>query len=157
VTDGAIFVMKGELTDMYLLQKINNWSETHHPVWIDVFRMLLGVILVWQAVYFIANKQAIVQIVSQYGFGFFTMTAAHAIIGAHLIGGLLIISGLLTRLAVIIQIPILLANLVFVVIPNGFMTLRSEAELTVIVLALLILFLVEGSGHFSLDEYLKAH
>jgi uncharacterized membrane protein YphA (DoxX/SURF4 family) len=63
----------------------------------------------------------------------------------------------LTRFAVAIQVPVLLANLIFVVIPNGFMSLGSEAELTIIVLALLTLFLVEGSGHYSLDEYLKRH
>ncbi len=142
---------------MYLLQKINTWSERHHPLWLDLFRVLLGVILVWQALYFIANKSAIVEIVQQYGFGFFTMTAAHAIIGIHLVGGILILSGLLTRFAAAIQLPVLICNLIFVVIPNGFMTLKSEAELTIIVLALVILFLFEGSGHYSLDGYLKRH
>jgi putative oxidoreductase len=142
---------------MYLLDKINNWSYKHHPLWLDIFRVLLGVILVWKALYFIGNRQAAAEIVQQYGFGFYTMTAAHLIIGIHLVGGVLIIAGLLTRFAVLIQVPILLANLIFIVIPNGFMSLGSEAELTVIVLALLMLFLFEGSGHYSLDEYLKVH
>jgi uncharacterized membrane protein YphA (DoxX/SURF4 family) len=85
------------------------------------------------------------------------MTAAHAIIGAHLAGGVLIIFGLFTRAAAILQLPILICNLLFVVIPNGFMSLRSEAELTLIVAALCLLFIVEGSGPFSLDGYLKRH
>ncbi len=142
---------------MYILERINNWSEKHHPMWLDIFRIMLGVILVWKAIYFIVNKEAAAAIVQQYGFGFYTMTAAHLIIGIHLVGGLLICAGLLTRFAVSIQIPILLANLIFIVIPNGFMSLGSEAELTVIVLVLLTLFLFEGSGHYSLDEYLKSH
>ena len=142
---------------MYLLERINSWSEKHHPLWIDVFRALLGIILIWKAIYFIANKQAAAEIVQQYGFGFYTMTAAHLIIGIHLAGGLLILTGLLTRFAVAIQIPVMLANLLFIVIPSGFMSITPEAELTIIVLALLILFLIEGSGHFSLDEYLKKH
>lgn len=142
---------------MYLLNRIDTWSERHHPLWLDFFRVLLGVILVWQAIYFIANKSAIVEIVQLYGFGFYTMTAAHVIIGAHLLGGLLILAGLLTRIAVIIQIPILICNLLFVVIPNGFMQLKPEAGLTLMVIALVILFLFEGSGRYSLDEYLKRH
>lgn len=142
---------------MYLLHKIETWSQKHHPLWLDFFRVLLGVILVWQAVYFIANKVAIIEIVNQYGFGFYTMTAAHAIIGAHLAGGVLIIFGLFTRVAAILQLPILICNLIFVVIPNGFMSLRSEAELTLIVTALCLLFIIEGSGPFSLDGYLKRH
>ena len=142
---------------MYLLHKIDNWSEKHHPLWLDLFRALLGIVLVWQALHFIVNKSSIIQIVEQYGFGFYTMTAAHAIIGIHLVGGLLILAGLLTRFAAAIQIPVLICNIIFIIIPNGFMSLRSEAELTIVVFALSLLFLFEGSGHFSLDYYLKTH
>ena len=142
---------------MYLLHKIDVWSEKHHPLWLDFFRVLLGTVLVWQAIYFIVNKSAIVQIVNQYGFGFYTMTAAHAIIGIHLVGGILIFFGLLTRFAAFIQLPVLLCNIIFIVIPNGFMSIRPEAELTFIVFALVLLFLFEGSGHYSLDNYLKTH
>lgn len=142
---------------MYFLHKIDVWSEKHHPLWLDFFRVLLGTVLVWQAIYFIINKSAIIQIVDQYGFGFYTMTAAHAIIGIHLVGGVLIFFGLLTRLAAAIQIPVLFCNIVFIVIPNGFMSLRSEAELTIVVSALVLLFLFEGSGHYSVDSYLKSH
>lgn len=142
---------------MYLLQKIDNWTVKHHPLWLDFFRVLLGVVLVWQALYFIANKSAIVQIVEHYGFGFYTMTAAHAIIGIHLAGGILIIAGLLTRFAAAIQLPVLVCNIIFIIIPNGFMSIKAEAELTIIVLALCLLFLFEGSGRYSLDYYLKTH
>lgn len=142
---------------MYLLHKIDDWSEKHHPLWLDFFRVLLGIVLIWQAVYFIANKNAIIQIVNEYGFGFYTMTAAHAIIGIHLAGGLLIVFGLLTRLAAAIQLPVLICNIIFVVLPNGFMSLKPEAELSLIVFALAILFLFEGSGKYSLDGYLKRH
>jgi len=64
---------------------------------------------------------------------------------------------LLTRFAAAIQIPVLICNIIFIIIPNGFMSLRSEAELTIVVFALSILFLFEGSGHFSIDYYLKTH
>ena len=142
---------------MYLLHKIDSWSEKHPPLWLDFFRVLLGIVLIWQALYFIVNKSAIVQIVEQYGFGFYTMTAAHAIIGIHLVGGVLILAGLLTRFAAAIQLPVLLCNIIFIIMPNGFMSIRSEAELTIIVLALSLLFLFEGSGHYSLDHYLETH
>jgi len=142
---------------MYFLHKIDVWSEKHHPLWLDFFRVLLGAVLVWQALYFIVNKSVIIQIVDQYGFGFYTMTAAHAIIGIHLAGGVLILTGLLTRFAAAIQLPVLVCNIIFVILPNGFMSIRSEAELTIIVLALCLLFLFEGSGHYSLDSYLKTH
>lgn len=142
---------------MYLLHKIDVWSEKHHPLWLDFFRILLGAVLVWQALYFIADKDAIIRIVDQFGFGFYTISAAHAIIGIHLVGGLLIFLGLLTRFAAAIQLPVLICNFIFIVIPKGFMSIRPEAELTLVVFALVILFLFEGSGHYSLDNYLKTH
>jgi uncharacterized membrane protein YphA (DoxX/SURF4 family) len=77
--------------------------------------------------------------------------------GIHLAGGLLIIAGLFTRIAAAIQLPVILGNIIFVIIPNGFMTLKSEAELTLIILVLTILFIIEGSGKYSLDYYLQKH
>ena len=142
---------------MYLLHRINNWSEKHYPLWLDFLRMILGIILLWKGLYLLSHKQAVIEIVQMFGYGFYTMTLAHFVIGVHLAGGLLIFAGLLTRFAVILQIPVLLSSLVFVVIPNGFMSIGPEAELTVLVLALLIVFLFEGSGHLSLDEYINRH
>ncbi len=142
---------------MYLLHKIDSWSEKHHPLWLDIFRVLLGIILIWQAIYFISNKSAVIEIVQKYGFGFYTMTAAHGIIGIHLVGGLLILTGLLTRFAAALQIPVLICNIIFILLPSGFMQLKPEAGLTILVLALSALFLFEGSGTFSLDGYLNRH
>jgi uncharacterized membrane protein YphA (DoxX/SURF4 family) len=142
---------------MYLLERINVWSQKHHPVWIDAFRVMLGFLLLWKGIYFVINKQAVVEIVQTYGFGFYTMTLAHIVIGVHIAGGVMIIAGLLTRLAVLFQLPVVLSSLFFVVLPGGFMSFRAELELTILVLALLGLFLVEGSGSFSVDGYMKRH
>ncbi|HEY6957137.1 MAG TPA: DoxX family membrane protein, partial [Flavisolibacter sp.] len=57
-----------------------------------------------------------------------------------------LILGFLTRLACAVQIPILVAAL-FLNIFNQF----SELSLSLLVLALLIYFLVIGSGRLSLD------
>jgi uncharacterized membrane protein YphA (DoxX/SURF4 family) len=142
---------------MYLLDRIDTWAEKHHPKWIDLLRILLGFILLWKGIYFISHTQAAIEIVSFLGFGFYTMTAAHAIIGIHLLSGLLIIAGLLTRIGVLIQLPVMICNIIFVIIPNGLMSLYAETELSVLVTFLLLFFLVEGSGPFSVDEYLRKH
>lgn len=91
--------------------------------------------------------------------GFFHMALAHYVAFAHLVGGLLIAIGLLTRLAVVIQIPILLMAVFLVNIDQGFLSASNnlEFELSLIVLVLLIVFLVFGSGKFSVDEYMRKH
>ncbi|MDQ3846951.1 MAG: hypothetical protein M3342_23500 [Bacteroidota bacterium] len=59
-----------------------------------------------------------------------------------------------TGVASIIQLPIIIVALFFINLKNiernGF-----ELVLTVIVLVLLILFTVKGSGPFSADEYFR--
>jgi putative oxidoreductase len=142
---------------MYLLDRIDSWSEKHHPKWIDLLRFLLGLLIFWKGLYFISNNKAAAEIVQFIGYGFYTMTAAHAIIGVHILGGLMIMLGLLTRLAVLFQIPVMICNIIFVIIPNGLMSLQSELELTLLITFLLLFFLVEGSGPVSLDAYIKKH
>jgi uncharacterized membrane protein YphA (DoxX/SURF4 family) len=152
-----IYVAERMLLNMYLLDRIDSWAEKHHPKWIDVLRILLGFILIWKGIYFIGNTKAAIEIVEFLGFGFYTMTAAHAIIGIHICSGILIMAGLLTRIGVLIQLPVMICNILFVIIPNGLMSLHAETELTLLVTFLLLFFLVEGSGPFSLDEYLRKH
>ena len=138
-------------------ERIDTWAEKHHPKWIDILRILLGLILLWKGIYFISNTKAAIEIVGFLGYGFYTMTAAHAVIGIHICSGILIIAGLLTRLAALIQLPVMICNIIFVVIPNGLMSLHAETELSILVTFLLLFFLVEGSGPFSLDEFLRKH
>jgi putative oxidoreductase len=69
---------------------------------------------------------------------------------AHILGGVLLTTGLLTRLACIIQIPVLLVA-VFSNLFNQF----SEFPLSIVVLILLIYFLIVGSGRWSLDWYVN--
>jgi uncharacterized membrane protein YphA (DoxX/SURF4 family) len=76
---------------------------------------------------------------------------------AHLLGGVLIIVGLLTRIAVIAQIPVLLGAVFFINARSGIFSLQSEFGLSLLVLLLLIFFLVEGGGPFSLDKFIKTH
>ena len=65
--------------------------------------------------------------------------------------------GLLTRVAVLAQIPILLGALIFVRTPTGLFNVHSETGLSILVLLLLCIFLIEGSGPISYDGYMRRH
>ena len=71
-----------------------------------------------------------------------------------LLCGFFIAVGLFTRIASLVQIPIILVAILFVNIKsmgsNAF-----ELILTIIVFVLLILFAVKGSGAISADEYFR--
>ena len=93
---------------MDAIHKIEHWADTHHPKWIDFIRVVLGLFILYKGILFISNTGALMNLIREADIGFFHMALAHYVAFAHLVGGLLIAIGLLTRLAVVIQIPILL-------------------------------------------------
>ena len=66
----------------------------------------------------------------------------HYVVFAHIIGGILMTAGLFTRIAALIQIPILLAAIVFVNSRGDMLRPYSGLFLSVLVLILLIYFLL---------------
>jgi uncharacterized membrane protein YphA (DoxX/SURF4 family) len=142
---------------MNLLHRVEHWGDTHHPAWTDALRIMLGIILFLKGVSFISDTAYLHNLVGGAHFGLYPVMAVHYVAFAHLVGGFLIALGCLTRLMCIIQLPILIAAVFFVNIRQGFSTLNSELWLSLIVLVLLLMFIVIGSGRFSADEYLKQH
>ncbi len=142
---------------MYLLERIDSWSERHHPKWIDLLRILLGVILLWKGVFFIRHTQDVVQLIKSVSFEYYSMSIAHYVISAYLAGGLLIAIGLLTRPVILFQLPAIIGSLVVAAYGVRTQNIAAEPELLIIVLFLLLFFLVEGSGRFSVDEYIRRH
>lgn len=142
---------------MNAIERTIHWGETHHPAWLDPLRMILGVILFIKGIFFIRNTGAMDQMLANTDLEFLSFLMVHYVVFAHLVGGLLIACGLLTRLAVLFQLPILLGAVFFVNAEQGFFSMNSELGLSVFILILLIVFLVVGSGPYSLDSYYRRH
>jgi uncharacterized membrane protein YphA (DoxX/SURF4 family) len=143
---------------MNLLQRIDRWGETHHPRWLDVIRVLLGVFLFYKGVVFIQNIDVLKSVINESPvLTVMSFWLAHYIVFAHLLGGVLIIFGLLTRVAILANIPILIGAIFFVHTSTGLFNVHGEAGLSILVLLLLLFFLVEGSGPISFDEYMRRH
>jgi len=136
---------------MNYIQRIGHWGDTHHPKWLDFIRIALGIFLLLKGIEFANNMNKLMLMMSNLPFGNFMMVIlGHYVLFAHILGGVLLTTGLLTRLACIIQIPVLLVA-VFSNMFNQF----SEFPLSILVLILLIYFLVVGSGRWSLDWYVN--
>ena len=146
---------------MNTIQKIEHWGDAHHAKWLDVLRIILGLFILVKGVSFISDTDAQKDWFIQnnaFGFsGLMAMAVVHLVAFAHLVGGILITIGLVTRFAAVVQIPILLGAVFFVNLTQGFSALNSELWLSVIVLMLLILFWVVGSGPYSVDRWMKEH
>ena len=137
---------------MNAIQRIEHWGETHHPRYLDIVRIALGVFLIIKGVEFANNSSTLSALVSrQIPFsGFLLLLLTHYIIFAHIVGGFLVAVGLLTRLACMVQIPILVGALFLV---NWDVTEHfAGLLLTLFILALLVLFSIVGSGPWSLER-----
>lgn len=146
---------------MNVVQKIEHWGDVHHATWLDGIRIVLGLLILSKGIAFIGDTEAQKDWILQnntFGFsGLMAMALVHTVALAHLVGGVLITIGLVTRFAVVVQIPILIGAVFFVNLTKGFSPLNSELWLSIIVLMLLILFWIVGSGPYSVDHWMKNH
>ena len=144
---------------MNMVRKIEHWGDLHHPKWLDIIRIILGLIIFTKGIIFISStnvQQDWIFRNSSFDFsGLMAVVLIHIVAFAHVIGGMLIFMGLLTRLAVVIQMPILLGAIFFVNITKGLSFLNSELWLSIIVFLMLVLIWIVGSGSFSADSWVR--
>jgi uncharacterized membrane protein YphA (DoxX/SURF4 family) len=140
---------------MGTLQQIQNWSTTHHPRWLVVLRIGLGLALFVKGISFMVNAVLLNQLISGTSLSAGVDWIPLVITWIHLLGGFLIIIGLYTRLAVLVQIPILIGAVTFVVEKEKMFGPGSELIFAIIILLLLFFFLVEGGGPISVDAHLR--
>ncbi len=136
-------------------------EKTHinQPAWLTIFRIALGLILFWKAIVFIRDTTLLQSMIGNTGIGVFSNNASNlSFIVAYLtlLCGLFILSGLFTRTSSIVQIPILIVAIFFVNAKNIGQS-SFELVISVVVLLLLIVFAVKGSGTLSADEFFRTY
>ena len=142
---------------MTYLQRLEHWSDLHYPRWMDIIRIALGIFLCFKGVEFAQNTSKLMGIMTnQVPFSsFMLILVSHYILFAHILGGFMLVIGLLTRLAALIQIPILLGAIIFINSSPAMIKDFSGLALSILVLLLLIWFLIAGGGMWSFDEMME--
>jgi len=150
---------------MNLIEKFEYWGDRHHPKWLDIIRMALGVFLCYKGVDYLRNTSDLISLMKNTSpfSEFMIILIGHYITFAHIIGGFFLTIGMFTRAACVIQIPILIGAIIFVNIgaTRDAFSPYSELFLSIIVLLLLVYFLIIGNGPLSVkvppEEHLKEH
>ena len=140
---------------MNLLQRLEYWGDNHHPKYLDILRIALGIFLCIKGVEFARNSTLLNEMISQQVpfDSLLLLLLGHYVIFAHIMGGFLLTIGLLTRFACAIQIPILIGAIIFV---NSDLVNHFTALLvSLLTLGLLFYFLVIGSGPWSVDHAIE--
>ena len=160
---------------MLFTQKIDRWTGNHHPAWLDILRIFLGIFLCAQGFAFINDIWALQQVLHNINLNWDAFYLAHIIAFTHIIGGLLIAIGLFTRIVIFFQLPILLGAIIFMwpgydysnvnqQVPLGIFYIWSGADtssfswewwLAVITFIWLVVCWVFDSGPWSVDRWLE--
>ena len=139
---------------MTMLHRIEQWGEHHHPKWLDILHIVLGLFLTYKGIDFFIHMGEMVSLLSitQLMFGSFKVIIIdHFIMFAHIIGGALIAVGFFTRFACLLQIPILAGAILFINLPGEMMRPYSGI-ISIVVLLLLVYFLIVGNGPWSYEK-----
>jgi uncharacterized membrane protein YphA (DoxX/SURF4 family) len=137
---------------MDILHRFEQWGDTHHPKWLDLIRIVLGLFLFYKGIDFLQNTAVITGPLStKTSFGNFSIIVlSHYVVFAHILGGILLTLGLFTRFACLIQIPILIGAIFFISFASDVLKPYNELFISIIVLLLLVYFMVVGNGPWAL-------
>jgi uncharacterized membrane protein YphA (DoxX/SURF4 family) len=138
---------------MGIQERLDDWTDHHRGFFFDLVRIYLGLGLFVKGIYFVNNPDYLTGLMAESkNLWFVPAAAAHYVIIAHLVGGLLIAIGFLTRIAALVNIPILIGAVFYVYMPKMIsVEPRQNFEFSALVLFLLILIMVRGGGPLSLD------
>jgi uncharacterized membrane protein YphA (DoxX/SURF4 family) len=137
------------------MQRFIAWADAHREYWLDCVRIYLGLGLLARGLLLITNTSTgyFVDLLQRSGQSWLTSgMMLHYVMVAHFVGGLLLTIGFLTRVAALVQIPILAGAVFFVHRQDGLFALGQSLEFSALVLFLLCVFVVSGAGKLSLDH-----
>ena len=135
---------------MKIFNKIVEWFNSNHDLAYSLIRIILGVALFVRGLLLLSDPAAISELAGPYKL--YWWYSYIAII--HIVAGFLLTFGLLTRIAALLQIPILVGAVFFIHMRQGLVAEGQSLELAALVLALLIVYFLFGSSSLSLDNYL---
>ncbi len=141
--------------DRLAIQKLLDKLYDYRGTAFDLLRIYLGIGLFLRGVLFITDSANFIQLLSPDSGALLRSTVlVHYVSLAHVFGGMMMVAGLLTRVAALVQIPILVGAVFISQLQGGLMSADQSFEFSTLVLFLLILIFLYGSGRWSSDYYL---
>lgn len=137
---------------MELVRKLNKWSNSHFTVPMNLLRIFLGLFIFGKGIEFMYGTQELVALLGSENSVGWTLLFAHYVAMSHIAGGILVFLGLITRLVLLFQLPIFAGALILHWIQGADSLLILQAGGA---LFLSFVFVVYGSGRYSVDKELK--
>ena len=140
------------------LKETVNWIDQRRDLCFDLMRIYLGIGLLVKGIYFLWQPDYVASLVMVSGnYSAWNTLVVHYVAMAHIAGGLLMAIGMISRVGAAIQIPILFGAVFLIHLKEGLFAKDQSLEFSALVLFLLVLVTVYGSGKLSIDHYLEKH
>ncbi len=119
------------------------------PKWVFILRIVVGLALILKAYTFFNNPTILNNAFANSGILKSTNFLIPLVPWVNLIGGILLTVGLFTRLAALVQIPLMFGAVLFVNLKD---TATADLPFSFLILVLVVVFSFIGGGYFSLDD-----
>jgi len=131
--------------------------ESNRHLVLDVVRVYLGAGLFFRGLVLLLTDTGLQQLTGGAAPSLTTSGVAMYVMAAHLVGGALLVVGFYTRLAALVQLPVLAGAVLLVHWQNGLLSANQSLEFSALVLFLLGLVFLFGGGRWSLDARRAEH
>lgn len=134
-----------------MLRDVLRRIEARRDLVLDMLRVYLGAGLFFRGLALLLTDEGLRRLAGGIAAeGQFSVIAAY-VITAHIVGGALMALGLYTRWAALVQLPVLAGAVFLVHWREGLLSANQSFEFSALVLFLLLIVCVFGSGRWSLD------
>jgi len=119
----------------------------------ELLRIYLGLGLFVKGVSFAADPDMLARMTTDGWLDPWTSFIQHYVVMAHTAGGLMLVAGFCTRVAALVNLPVLLGAVLFVHKEDGLFSHAQGLEFSVFVLFVLSLLAWHGAGSWSADRH----
>lgn len=126
-----------------MLSHVQHRGERHHPLWLEITRIILSIVILWKGLEFVANIHAFTDIMmkSTLPIAVLISIIVHLIIVAHILGAIALFTGTYVRLACILQMPVIIMALAFRELAENILNPYAAVWVSVTILCALVLVL----------------
>ena len=140
---------------MKMLAKFPKYQILYHSIYYSIVRAIVGTALFIEGIKFAGNRAMLFEIVEKSRIGGLAFILEHHVIFTLLVGGLFIAIGLLTRVAILFELLIFIGVLLNPHAEFGLYSVYGNFGFSLFITLVLIILLIAGSGHYSVDYYFK--
>jgi len=136
-----------------LSHHVTHKGERRHPLWLEITRIVLSLVILWKGLEFIANIHVFTDFMmnSSVPVAILLSLLVHIIIVAHIFGAIALFTGSYVRAACILQMPVIIMALAFRGLAADILNPYAAVWVSLAILCALILVLLKDK-HDTLDK-----